>query len=326
MQHEVPALHERQTNFRCHTNFQHVLKTPLESISGTELVTRAQEAICSLLATIPGAAIKIASQSKREGWDFEVVLELPTGTHRLLCEAKSRAWPNELRAIAHRIHHGVRQYLPKSSIPVLIAPYLSPQAIDFCRELDLSWADLAGNCELRIGGAYIKVLGNRNPFKRGRGTASLYSPQSSRVVHTLLLNPRRKWTLEEIAREAGVSLGQVSSVKKLLAANNWIRSTYGETSLAEPGSLLGDWAVHYKPRRRVIRLFTLSAPPKLEARIATTLSDYAFSELSAAERYAPYTRHQRVTFYVPKWRDLECSTLDLKPGGEGSNVTVYESG
>ncbi len=287
---------------------------------------KAQATLRDLVATIPGARIEIAPLPSEGEWDFEAFVTLNSGRQRLLCEAKSRAWPNELHAIAHRLQQGVRQHLPERSIPVFIAPYLSPQAIQSCAELGLSWADLAGNCELKIDGAFIKVMGNENPYKKGRGTASLYSPQSSRIVHALLLAPHRKWTTEELAKEAGASLGQVSSVKKLLETNSWIRATYGETSLTEPRKLLDDWSNHYKPKRKSIRMFTLDSPAQLEEGIASTLSGYAFTELSAAQRYAPYTRHQRVALYVKRWDDEQASTLGLKGGDGAANVTIYEAG
>ena len=303
-----------------------MLKETSVSISGPELERQAQEAIRALVATIPGVQVEISPLASGEAWDFDVELDLGSYRQRLLCEAKSRAFPNELHAIAHRLQQGVRQHPSERTIPVFIAPYLSPQAIQSCAELGLSWADLAGNCELKIDGAYIKVLGNHNPHKKGRGTASLYSPQSSRVIHALLLEPHRKWTTEELAHAAGVSLGQVSSVKKLLETNNWIRAVYGETSLTEPRRLLDDWSLHFKPHRKCVRLFTLDTPTQLEERIASTLSDYAFTELSAAQRYAPYTRHQRVAFYVSRWEEGHASALGLKGGDGAANVTIYETG
>jgi hypothetical protein len=303
-----------------------VLKKTLNSKIGFDLERQAQEAIRCLLATIPGAEVEILPQARGVARDFDVEVQLRSGRQRLLCEAKSRAWPNELYAIAHRLQQGVRENPLGQAIPVLIAPYLSPQAIQSCDELGLSWADLAGNCELKLEGAYIKVLGHTNPYKSGRGTGSLYSPQSSRVVHALLLEPQRKWTTEELSRNAGVSLGQVSSVKKLLEINSWIRASYGETSLIEPRKLLDDWALHYKPQRTTVRLFTLDTSVQLEERIGSTLSDYAFTELSAAHRYAPYTRHQRVAFYIRRWEEGQALALGLKAGDGASNVTIYETG
>lgn len=303
-----------------------MLKKSDASITGQELERLAKDAILALVASVPGAKAEIIQEPSPREWDFEIDLSLERRHQTLLCEVKSRAWPNEIHGVGHRLSKAIKKSSVNHCTPVFIAPYLSQQAIEACGELGLSWVDLAGNCELKIPGAYVKVNGLLNPYKNSRGTATLYSPKSSAVVQALLLDPQRKWTTEELAKEAGVSLGQVASVKKLLEKNHWIRSTYGETSLSEPRKLLDDWAIHYKPKRTSIRLFTLDSPAKLEERIEDNLSDYAFTEFSAAQRYAPYTRHQRIAFYVSTWDDEQSALLGLKQGDSAANVTIYETG
>jgi hypothetical protein len=303
-----------------------VLKTAHEPISGHELERLAQKTIRRILLPIPGMNVEISGRPVRSRCDFEAHLTTAFGPQTLICEAKSRAWPNEIHAIAHRLKSGIREHPSIRSVPVLIAPYFTSQAVEACSELGISWADLVGNCELKIDGAYIKVQGNENPYKRGRGTASLYSPKAARVVHALLLERHRKWTTEELARASGTSLGQVASVKKLLDNNHWIRASYGETVLTEPKKLLNDWSLHYHPNRKTIRFFTLDSPSQLEKRVADSNLDYAFTEFSAAERYAPYTRHQRVAFYVSRWDEDQASFLGLKRGDSAANVTIYETG
>ncbi len=303
-----------------------MLKEENLAISGPELEQLAKDAVHALLRDIQGAKGEILAESSRPEWDFEVHFSLEGSPRTLLCEVKTRAWPNELHGVGHRINRALQNHTNASCTPVFIAPYLSPQAIEVCDDLGLSWADLAGNCELTIKGAYVKVIGNPNPYKRGRGTASLYSPKSAAIVQALLLAPHRRWTTNELSKESGASLGQVASVKKLLEKNNWIRASYGETSLTEPKKLLDDWVLNYQPRRKTIRLFTLESPEKLEDRVATNLSGYAFTEFSAAHRYAPYTRHQRVAFYVSKWDETQSAVLGLKGGEGAANVAVYETG
>ena len=183
--------------------------------STSESERQARDIIRKILSRIPHAGVEIVESHNRE-WDFEARLNAGEGEQTLVCQAKSRAWPNELHAIAYRMHRAIEQLGNGRFIPVLVAPYLSPQAAESCRELGLSWADLAGNCELRIDDAYINVQGLPNPYRKGRGTASLYSPKSSSIVHALLLEPKRPWTTEDLAKASGASLGQVASVKKLM--------------------------------------------------------------------------------------------------------------
>jgi Transcriptional regulator, AbiEi antitoxin, Type IV TA system len=295
-------------------------------ITRGDLEREAQTTLSTLLRTVPEVRLETIHPLSQSVSDFEVCIVIGSQRQTLLCEVRSRAWPNELFGVGHRLKKEVEQRLPERAIPVVIAPFLSPQAIETCAEFGISWADLAGNCDLKLSGSYIRVRGNPNRFKQGRGTASLYSPQSSRVIQALLLEPLRKWTTEDLAKAASVSLGQVSNVRQLLKHNNWIRASYGATSLAAPRKLLDDWSLHYKPQRNALRFFSLDAPAVLEERIRTDLSEYAFTEFSAAEQYAPYTRHQRVALYVSRWSPEDASILGLKGGDGATNVTIYETG
>lgn len=307
-----------------------MLKIPDTARFGLELEREAKEVLRTILASIPGSQIEFRdelnhSSDGRRG-DFEVTLKTSAGSTVLFCETKSRAWPNELYSLAHRMKGDRDRVGSAQTIPVLIAPYVSKQAAETCLELGLSWADLAGNCELQIEGAFIKIQGRPNPYRQGRGTASLYTPKSANVVHALLLDPHRPWTTEELAQTAKVSLGLVSSVKKLLEAQRWIQSSYGKTVLSEPNKLLEDWGNHYKPKRKALRCFTLDSPSQFESRVAEALQDYAFTEFSAAERFAPYTRHQQIAFYAPRWDGELSKALGLKQGDGASNVTIYTLG
>ncbi len=303
-----------------------MLKLTQESISRSELERLAKGAIRQIFLSVPEVQVEISVEPSRSAGDFAARIITSLGAQTLVCEVKSRAWSYELYEIAHRLISGSRQHLDERTVPVFIAPYVSRQAAKTCSELGISWADLAGNCELKIDGAYIKIQGIENPYKRGRGTASLYSPKAARVVHALLLDCHRNWTTEELSKAAGSSLGHVASVKKLLATNRWIRASYGATVLTEPKELLEDWSLHYQPKRKVIRLFTLDSPGQFEQKVANSNLDYAFTEFSAAERYAPYTRHQRVAFYVTRWEDEHAAALGLTRGDIASNVTIYETG
>lgn len=285
----------------------------------------ARDVIQSMLSVVPSASIDITDVGAWENWDFTVQISTPLGHQIMLCEVKSRAWPNELHAFAHRMKESMLSS-PEASIPVFIAPYISKQAAEMCIELGLSWADFAGNGELRIKGAFIKIQGQPNPYKQGRGTASLYTPRSARIIHALLLNPRRVWTTEDLSEASGASIGHVANARRLLQQSGWIKASYGETVLMEPQKLLDDWKLHYKPKRQTSRFFTLDSPSKLEERVAELIPGAAFTEFSAAERYAPYTRYQRMAFYAPVFDESAARALELKRGDTANNVAIYETG
>jgi hypothetical protein len=303
-----------------------VLKIPKSVPTAPELERKAQDAIRAVLASVAIDNVEIMVQPRGADWDFEVRAVTRHGQVSLLCDVKSRAWPNELHAIAYRLQRAVRTRQPEVCVPVLVAPYFSPQAIESCGELGLSWADLNGNVDLKMEGVYVKIRGIETSKRESRSVTTLYGPRSSRVIHALLLEPSRKWNTKSLASLSGVSFGQVSTVRNLLEQNDWLTSSYGVATLSEPKKLLDDWAAHYKPLRSVHRYFSLDPLANLEARLESVLPNYALTEFSAADRYAPYTRYQRVACYVPQWTEDHGRELGLRGGDGASNVTIYETG
>src|SRR3990172_3997532 len=212
--------------------------------------------------------------------------------------------------------------------------YISPQSARICVENGIGYVDLAGNCRLRFRQVYVEREGKPNPAPQRRDLRSLNSPRTTRVLRVLLLNPKKIWKLQPLAQEAGVSLGQVYNVKKLLADREWIRGSDEGLRLVEPGSLLTEWAQNYTYRRNVARdLYSLDAPQEIERKLAAACRDrgiqYALTGFSAAARLAPMVRYQRVTAYVNSDLCQIIKNLCLKEVASGATVTLlspYDDG
>ncbi|HSB71933.1 MAG TPA: type IV toxin-antitoxin system AbiEi family antitoxin [Candidatus Methylomirabilis sp.] len=215
-----------------------------------------------------------------------------------------------------------------------MAPYISQQSAQICTENGIGYVDLAGNCRLSFGRVYVEREGRPNPIPQRRDLRSLYSTRTTRVLRVLLLDPKKTWKLQPLAREAGVSLGQVYNVKKLLADREWIRTEKQGLRLVDPGPLLTEWSQNYSYRRNAARdFFSLDAPPDIESKLATACRDggiqYALTGFSAAARLAPMVRYQRVMAYVNGDPDGVVKTLGLKEVPSGANVALlspYDDG
>jgi hypothetical protein len=153
-------------------------------------------------------------------------------------------------------------------------------------------------------------------------------------LRVLLLNPKKIWKLQPLAQEAGVSLGQVYNVKRLLADREWIRTDEEGLRLVEPGTLLAEWSQNYTYRRNAARdFYSLDGPPEIESKLAIACRDegiqYALTGFPAAARLAPMVRYQRVTAYVKGGPDDLVKSLGLKQVASGANVTLlspYDDG
>jgi hypothetical protein len=217
---------------------------------------------------------------------------------------------------------------------VFAAPYISPEAAAICTGEGIGYLDFAGNCFLSFGQVHIERTGNANPFTDNRDLRSLYSPKASRILRVLLLNPKTVWRVQFLAKEAGVSIGLVSKVKKLLADREWIRTEAEGLILASPEAVLREWAANYSYGKSEIRdFYSLKSVPEIEAQIAEVASRevirYALTGFSGADRLAPFTRYHKVTAYVEETDKDLTSLLNLKKVATGANVSLvipYDEG
>ncbi len=288
--------------------------------SGLESEHIAKDSLKRILSDIPDSTAWF--RADEGGVDFFVTLNTKMGDECLAVDVKARARPDEIVwsadqfALLNRVHG-------RCFVPVLMAPYVSTQAADKCKEVGINWADFVGNCEIQLANAFIKVRGIANPYADKRGTASLFTPVAARVVHALLLDPKKRWKVDELAERAEASTGQVSNVRRLLSQQDWIDAGYGGITLKCPEKLLQDWRKHYTPKRDERKFFTLESFEELTARLEENLAHYALTEFASAEHFAPHTRYQRFAFYTSDEWDTELADeLHLRPG-DPANVTVY---
>lgn len=263
----------------------------------------------------------------RERWDRSLWLRLPDQEIRLRLEIKSNGEPRVARDAVNqllRLQGGAR-----GSYGVFVAPWISAAAARICREAGMGYVDLAGNCYLVFGGVHIERDGRPNPFAAKRELRSLYSPKAARVVRVLLCDPRRRWKLQALADEAQVSLGQAHKVKSLLADREWLLAEANGIGLRDPADLLMEWARSYsRQKRKAYHYYTSETLAKAEESLATACSHsgirYALAAFSAAARYAPFVRYQRVFAYLEEHRLAELvQSLHLKETSSGANLVLW---
>lgn len=221
-----------------------------------------------------------------------------------------------------------------SSYGIFMAPYISPRAAEILSKEGIGYMDLSGNMRLCFGQVYIEQEGRPNIFAQKRDLRTLYSPKACRVLRVLLSVPKKSWKIKELSVEAKVSLGQVSNVKKLLNDREWIRIEQDGFSLIEPLPLLTEWSQNYDYRKnRVGTFYSAKDIPEIEANLSRTCSQqkitYALTGFSAAARFAPAVRYQRVYAYVESGEKDIASLMDLKEVPSGANVILlspYDAG
>lgn len=172
--------------------------------------------------------------------DLVINVSFATAERVIIAAIRSSGQPRIAREAANQLFR-YRDESP-GMYGVFLAPYISSEAATICEKAGIGYSDLAGNCRLVFGQVYIERLGWPNPSIVKRELRSLFTPKASRILSVLLADPKRPWKILDLAREARVSLGQASNVKKLLEDREWVeRSTKG-MRLSQPDKLRAAWA------------------------------------------------------------------------------------
>jgi hypothetical protein len=298
--------------------------------SRDQLEHRAAQAIRTCLEDVPYLKIKaVEPESEFQGTaaDLVTTVNTPSGARHFVAEVREMGQPRAAREAVNRL---VRTWANRPAVvPVFIAPYISPEAAEICKQDSTSYVDFAGNCRLVFDNVFVERQGMPNPFSEKRGIRSLYSPKSSRVLRVLLANPGASWKVQGLAKEAKVSLGLVAAVKERLDDREWLKKTDKGLELRDPEKLLSEWTANYSFRKNNVREFyTFKSSVDLEVELAKACAkdklQYALTGFSAAARLAPAVRSPRVMAYVENISEKFIVSLGLKEVPSGANVTLLD--
>ena len=118
-----------------------------------EVQRRAIEALKSAISSV--SSIKLIDVRGRSGGKmgrlgFQAHVDVFGRMHTLVCEVKESIQPLSLSTVLAKF----RDY-SESATPVLIAPYLSPEAQAMCKECNAAFLDLEGNARIIVGEVFI---------------------------------------------------------------------------------------------------------------------------------------------------------------------------
>jgi len=252
-------------------------------------------------------------------------------TWALVVEEKRSAQPREVRMAVLQLQLYLRN-LPNDQprYAVLMAPFISEESARICSESGIGYADLAGNARLSFDQVYIEKRGPGNPFREKREKRSLFAPRAARVLRVLLTPPLRAWKVTELQEASGVSLGQVSNVRKELIDREWAMANSAGMRITKPEELARAWQNSYKlrPQNRE-SAYTLLHGEALDEAVRSALAEAGkgehavLSSYSAARWIAPYARQATQFFYADKpGAEILKRHLQLQPVSGGENVVI----
>jgi hypothetical protein len=297
-----------------------------------DLERRAMQALHLLLGQVP--VIKLLDVQHDElnlgqGVDVVVQIDVSGKRHALVCEVTNAGQPRHVRIALLQLRNYLAHHA-QDATPVLIAPYLSPQAQALCRAQDVGFLDLEGNARLIFDSVFIERQVASKPATDRRELRSLFKPKSAQVLRVMLRNPLQAWRVTDLAQAAAVSLGHVSNVRVGLLDREWAQVSEDGLFLSEPQALLNEWRNAYEPPvgKRLTFYTTLHGSAFEEAARRVLCSDReaglaAFASYSAAHWLAPYARTGTQYFYADEagLQQLQ-SALKLSVISKGENVVV----
>jgi hypothetical protein len=262
-------------------------------------------------AVLPAVLSKDSSKSGRMA-DIIVRLRVGDKTRNLLCEVVSQGYPKQLRERGLQLleisQQGTKGY------PVIIAPYISELGREICKK------------------------GKPNRFKYPSEPTGLFNPRAERILRFYLLKDSQKEermnSYREIAKEVGVSLGQLSKVnKKLDEFGFWSEQSKG-SKIIDKTKLLDLWRENYRfERNKVLSFYSIMQVPQIEKQLAEFCKankiQYALTLFSGANRFAPFTRYNVATSYFSADIEKMRRDLELKEVPSGANLQIimpYDEG
>lgn len=284
----------------------------------------------SVLSVIPIVEINKSETNVRIGGNmFDLAADLVVSGRpmKLVAEVESRAEPRYVRMAALELRS--RAQAVENGFGLLVAPYISPRAVQICREAGVGCMDLSGNVFLSFGNIFIERSGMPNAFSEVRSLRSLFSPKTSRVLRAFLSDPSKGWQVEELSKAVGISLGLASKAKQALLAREWVREEGRRLVLLEPLEMLNEWSDNYSYKKnRLYSFYSGLSEEALEEAVKTECEKsayrYGLALFSGARRVAPFVRFPKTFAYVEGSIADIAGALGLKKVESGANVTLME--
>ncbi len=297
-----------------------------------EMEIRAADALGTLIDQVPAIKledIKVEPPGPDRGIDILARVNVSDRPHVLVCQLKASGQPRHVRMALLQLRNYIAHF-GNEAIPILIAPYLSPEAQALCREHEVGFLDLEGNARLVFDSVFIERLVSGKPSVERRELKSLFKPKSAQVLRVMLRDPARPWRVTELAEIAGVSLGHVSNVRSGLLDREWGQVSDKGLFISEPDALLNAWRDSYEPPAgKRISFYTTLHGSSFEEAARQALhpgpenGHAVLASFSAAQWLAPYGRTGMQYFYADN-AGLERLQVGLKlsPASKGENVVV----
>lgn len=274
--------------------------------------------------------LRLETEPQTSNGRYDIIADIAFANRpfTLICEVKSSGQPRFVRDAIFQLRHQLKSDL-SNAIPIVIAPYLSEHGRQLCQDESVGFLDFEGNAHIAFDTVFIERLVSGAPKAEKRALRSLFKPKSARILRSLFRHPSKHWRVVELAENADVSAGHVSTVGTALREREWAEQSDDGLILTAPGQLLDAWVADYeRPPGHDVRLYTHLHGSALDDALRAAMIDseggrLALASFSAGDWLAPYGRSSTRQLYADQY-GLERlrAGVALIDTSKGANVVV----
>ena len=263
------------------------------------------------------AGVDLAADVRFEKLQFEMIIEVVAGNSLPILRNKI----GRLKAFADQ---------KRDAVPVLVAPYLSPERQELCQNEGVDFIDLSGNVHLQYKSLYIDKRGLPNRFPEKRYGRNPFSDKASLILRALLEGKEQSWGIRALAHKIGLDPGFVSRMAKENEDRGYVARLDSKLRLRSVEGMLDDWVRSYSLKKnKHSRYFCMaeSAGGIIDKIRQLAIADgvqYALSVQAGASLVAPLSSFKEVHVYVSSERDAAFfeKALALTPAERGANLIL----
>jgi len=247
----------------------------------------------------------------------------------IIIETKSVGEPRYIRSAVQQIATNLNKI--EDAYGIIAAPYISEKTGEICKEANIGYIDLVGNCFISFDTIYIKKENYKSIYSEKRELKSLFSKKTTRLLRILLCNSEKTYTQMSLSKESNVSIGLTNrAVKKLYSLEYIDFDQNKKISLKNPTKLLDIWRENYSYKDNNIQGFYSSMrSEQFESRLINYMSQnkqdlYALTLFSGATLIEPFVRSNQTFFYFSGDYENLKNEVEIKPVSSGANIIVLD--
>lgn len=263
---------------------------------------------------------------------FDATFVTPSNEKWIVCVlTRASGEPRLIRESCARLLALINKSPEKDKLyPVVAATYISKRSAEICKEMNVGYLDLSGNCRFAFDSIFIEREVLENKMVEKRPLRSLFSPKSSRVVRIMLEDPSRVWQVQDLSETAQISIGLASKVKQKLLDLDFAMASTGGLKLKEPEDVLHEWSREYSYKdNESLGCYAPGGMHELEGQLQNYCQlkniSYALTLFSASNRIAPFVRGISMSSaFVDADLDQVAKDLGWKPVPSGANFLLLK--